>query len=108
MVTTTIDKQARLAKEHVRSRRRVDSVLDGEAGKKESISKLSKGKYISTSTLKVIEILDLDVRMVLENGRPRNGLVLYKYVGSTVLRIAPKIWFIELVNNYPRFVEKKE
>lgn len=91
-----------------KSVRKIGINTDGEEGKQKSLSRLSKGRYISTKTLKVIEILDLDVRMVLENGRPRNGLVLYQYVGSTVLRIAPKIWFVELVDNYPRFVEKKE
>lgn len=85
--------------------RSLAAARDGDAGKNASISKLKKGKYMSTISNRVIEILDLDVRMILETGKPRNGLVLYRYMGSTVLRIATKLWFVEILSSSkPRFV----
>jgi len=77
---------------------------DALKGRTHSTSLLTKGRYRSSTTSKVIEILDLDIRMVLENGTPRNGLVLYRYIASTQLRVAPKLWFVTLLpSGLPRF-----
>lgn len=74
-----------------------------------STVKLTKGKYVSSVSGKIIEILDIDVRVVLENKKPRTGLVLYKYVNSDTLRVAPRLWFVEILsNNKPRFLPLKE
>lgn len=71
-------------------------------------SSIVPGIYVSPKTGKRIEILNLDVRAILENGKPRNGLVLYRYVASDTLRIAPKLWFLEVLDNgKPRFVKEE-
>lgn len=78
--------------------------MDTEA-KMRSIGTLEKGLYKSTKTHRSIEILDVNVHLVLENGKHRQGLVLYKYVDSDTLRVAPRMWFVEIVENKPRFIK---
>jgi len=86
------------------AKRGLSSARDALQGRIHPTSLLTKGNYRSSTTGKTIEILDLDVRMALENGISRNGLVLYRYAASTQLRVAHKLWFAALLpSGLPRF-----
>lgn len=77
-------------------------MYDSEDGREKSLLMLGKGKYKDSKSSKVIEILDIEVTLNVAGGKVVRNQVLYTYCNSGSMRVAPRIFFVEIPVGYTR------